>query len=233
MKLTYVSLTILFFCAGSFNLLAQSKVGVQLGIFQYDIPDDIDNNLVKELNVNFSRYSLINVSLRYVDSISNKSTINYSLGYSHGLMQFGPEGLGGLIGTKLSGSIAPEYQRNAADYRLHYLTIGGEYEYFFKEWFKGFSISVGPKFYYQVYNRHRRARLLETKEVVALPIEDKQRGLNKLAAHINLTVTYSILIKSLQISVGYQNAVRVRSFYSDIPIGNRYISRGLFLGVHF
>lgn len=148
-------------------------------------------------------------------------------------MQFGLTGLPGRIGSKIGGQPSPQYQRNAAYYQLHYLTIGGEYEYFFKDRYKGFSLSVGPKLYFQIYNKHRRAYWLETFDVIALPIEDKQRRLNTLAAQINVSVAYSILIKSIHLSVGLQSAVRMRSFYSDIPIGNRYLSRGLFLGVLF
>ena len=234
MKLTYVSLSLLFFCAGSFNLLAQSKIGFTLGLAQYDTPKDIDNNLVSELEVLNSSYASIYMEFNFEQKLASKSTLTYSLGYSYAVLLFGIRSLSNSIGRSgVSGIVPPGFQRNGADYKLHYLTIGSDYAYYLKEKFKGFSISIGPEFYYQLRNNHRRARLLQTNEVVALPIEDKQRGLNKLAAHINLTVTYSILIKSLQISVGYQNAVRVRSFYSDIPIGNRYYSKGLFLGVHF
>ena len=51
MNLIHVYLTLLFLYIGSFTTIAQSKIGFTLGFAQYDIPKDIDNNLVAELNV--------------------------------------------------------------------------------------------------------------------------------------------------------------------------------------
>ena len=130
--------------------------------------------------------------------------------------------------------IAPGYQRNAADYKLHYVTIGCEFEHFFKEKYKGFSVAAGPRLHYQLVNNHRRSRLLETKEVIALPIVDKQKGLSKLAADLNLTISYGLLIKSMSITLGFQNAIRIQSFYTDISLGsNRFFNRGIFIRTVF
>ena len=233
MRISFISFFLISFSVCSVTVLSQSKIGLSIGLAQYDTPKDIDNNLVVELGVMNSYYASLHLDFSLKKNIASKSTMNYNLGYSYAFIQFGPEGLSGLIGRSIPGSLTPGYQRNAADYRLHYLTVESQYEHYFKERFKGFSISIAPKLFYQIVNKHRRSRWLETQEVIALPIEDKQNGLNKFAVHINLTVAYNVLIKSLHISLGFQNAVRVRSFYSDIPIGNRYFNRGIFLGVHF
>lgn len=227
-------LLIVFVCVTASNfLVAQTKIGGTLGLAQYDIPQDIDNNLVKELNVNHSKYESIYLDIDYGNRLDSNSIIIYHLGYRLAYLSFGPQGLGGLIGTSSTGNISPEYQRNGADYWLHYLSVGADYSYFFSGTDKGFSVSAGPRLYYQIGNNHRRARLLENGDVVALPIEDKQNGLNKFAAHIDLAVAYNVSINSLHFAIGFQNSIRVRSFYSDIPIRNRYFSKGLFFSVHF
>lgn len=225
-----IGLVWLVFLLNNFSSMAQCKVGFTFGLASYDIPKDINNNLVAELEVLNSSYASLFLEANLKNDVSEKNTINYSLGYLYAVLSFGLPGLSDRIGDTLAGRVASGYQRNAADYKLHYVTIGCEFEHFFKEKYKGFSVAAGPRIHYQLVNNHLRSRLLETKEVIALPIVDKQKGLNKLAADINMTISYGVIIKSTSIILGFQNAIRIRSFYSDISLGiNRFFNRGIFI----